>query len=402
MKALEGIRVIDLSMWAFGPSCGAVLADWGAEVIHVEDITGDPTRGILAIGGVYLPKGDFPWPFHLCNRGKKSLAVDLRKEEGREIIYKLCERSDVFLTNFIESTLKRLRVDYETLSKINPRLIYAHVSGYGERGEEKERPGYDYAAFWARGGIMGHLGEPGSLPPPQLPALGDQISALCLAGGIALALFHRERTGEGQKIALSLLGSAVWMNSWQVQAMLSTGEEYPKLSRKEATNPLWNYYRARDGKWFYLVCLQSDRYWDGFCKAIGREDLRDNPKFNTHEKRMENNKELISILDELFLTKDRDEWGRLFDENGVLWAPIQTCSEVVRDPQVIANEFIVEVEDPEFGKVKLVKSPLQMEKTPAAVEKTAPQFAQHNEEIMLELGYSWDEIKDLKEKGVIV
>jgi len=397
--ALEGIKVLDLTIWYLGPMCAGILGDWGAEVIHIEDVTGDPTRGIRAAGVV--PVGETNWPWEILNRNKKSITIDLRQERGQEILYKLAGRADVFVTNFLGSVLKRMKIDYESLSQINPKLIYAQGSGYGERGSDKERPGYDFTAFWARSGIMATLGEPGSPPTPQLPGMGDFISALCLAGGISTALFAREKTGKGQKVSLSLLGAGLWMGGSQAQATLSTGIEFARVSRKTVGNPLWNYYQTGDKKWIQLVCLQSDRYWPGFCKAAGRKYLEHDPRFDSHENRMRNNVALISIIDEVMLTMTRDEWGKLFDENGLLWGPALTYAEAINDPQVLENEYIVEVPHPRYGSIKLIASPLQFNRTPAKIRSTAPECGQHTEEILLELGYSWEDMLGLKDRKVI-
>jgi crotonobetainyl-CoA:carnitine CoA-transferase CaiB-like acyl-CoA transferase len=384
--SLEGIRVLDLTIWYFGPMCASVLGDWGAEVIHIEDITGDVTREAGRLRGV-VPVGGINWPWEFTNRNKKSITIDLRQESGQELLHKLIEKADVFVTNFLEGALKRMNADYESLSRINPKLIYAQGSGYGERGPDKEKPGYDFSAYWARSGIMATLGEPESLPIPLLPAMGDSISALCLAGGISTALFVREKTGEGQKVSLSLLGTGLWMGSFPAHAILF-GNEFTRVSRKTVLNPLSNYYQTGDKKWIQLVCPQSQRYWPGFCKAAAREDLEHDPRFNSHENRMKNNIILISIIDELMLTKGRDEWGKLFDENGVIWGTVLTYSEVVNDPQVLENEYIVEVPHPRYGSIKLIASPLQFSKTPAKIRFTAPECGQHNEEILFGLGYS--------------
>ena len=410
MKGLEGVRVIDLTMYVFAPAASVFLADYGAEVIKIEDVTGDPVRRNVPspsdsdsfVDSVYFTPTDVPWSFHLVNRGKKSLTLDLRQEEGREAMYKLVETADVFLSNLRNSALSRMQLDYETLSRINPRLIYVHASGYGEHGEENERPGYDYSAFWARSGIMAHLGEPTDDPPMALPGAGDMISGLVLGGAIGTALYIREKTGKGQKVALSLLGTALWQGGMPLVNQLVTKEEYPRQSRQKSINPIWNPYKASDGKWIQLVCMPSDNYWPGFCKAIDREDLKDDPRFSSRNNRTKNNTELIELLDEVFKTKTVKEWGRFLDENGVLWAPVQTYGDVVTDPQVAANGYIVEVDDPKRGKLQLLNSPVEFSETPAAVENPGPEVGQHNEDILGELGYSRAQIEELREKRVIV
>jgi len=409
MKGLEGVKVVDLSMWVFAPTAGAFLADCGAEVIHVEDLGGDPVRYNIPspsnpdafVDSVYYTPIDVPWLFHLVNRGKKSVTLDLRQEEGRAAMYKLLETADVFISTIRSGALSRIKMDYETLYKINPRLIYAHVSGYGERGEEKDRPGYDYSAFWARGGIMGHLGQPGEAPPTELPAMGDMTSGLALGGAIGTALYIREKTGKGQKVCLALLGTAVWQGGLPLVNYLVTGEEYPRLSREKAINAIWNFYQAKDEKWIQLVCMPSQKFWPGFCKAINREDLRDDPRFNSRDSRSKNNEELVTLLDGIFKTKTVKEWGKLLDENDVTWAPVQTNEDVAKDPQVLANGYIVEVEDPKHGKVKLLRTPVEFSETPAVVDKPGPELGQHTEEVLQGIGYSQEKIEELRSQGVI-
>jgi crotonobetainyl-CoA:carnitine CoA-transferase CaiB-like acyl-CoA transferase len=401
MLALEGIRIIDFTTWAFAPGSCAILADWGADVIKIEDPTsGDPHRGLFMVAGVGMPDINFPWEFD--NRNKRGMAVDLRTDEGKEILYKLVEGADVFVSNLQSAALEKLGVDYKTLSGINPKLIYAHGTGYGKEGPEATRAGYDYAAFWARGGIMRRIGEPGSPPPMALPGLGDSTGSITLAAGITLALLVRERTGVGQEVSVALLGTALWCNGITITGAGLLEKEPPRRSRKESPNPIYNSYECKDGKWVMLVCLQSDRYWADFCRVMGLEALEKDPRFGDMFKRVENCAELISILDESFITKDREEIGEAFDQNGILWTPVQTAREAVNDPQALANGFIVEVEHPTHGKFRNVASPIQFSKTPAGIRSNAPELGQHTEEILLELGYSWDDITAFKDAKAIL
>ena len=400
MMALEGIKIIDFSTWAFAPGASSLLADWGADVIKIEDpVTGDPFRGATTVNGMDLGEFNFIWEFD--NRNKRSVAIDLKTEGGKKIIYKLLGDSDVFLSNIPSDPLKRLGMDYDTLSKINPRLIYAHGSGYGERGPEYSRLGYDYAAFWARSGIMKSLGEPGSPPPMCLPAYGDHTSSIALAAGVVLALFVRKQKGIGQEVDVSLFGTALWCNGISIVAA-GCEKELPKLSRTETLNPLYNSYECKDGKWLMLVCLQSDRYWPSFCKVMGLEELEHDPRFGDLTNRAENCVELISILDKAFATKDREELGKIFDENGILWAPVQSATEAVNDAQATANGFVVEVDHPTHGVFKNVAGPIQLNKTPPSIRTIAPELGQHTEEILLEIGYSWEDISAFKEEKAIL
>lgn len=398
---LEGIRVLDLTQWVFGPATAAVLGDWGAEVIHIEDPNGgDPMRDLGSMAVIRM--ADVNFAFELDNRNKKSVAVDIKQKRGQEVMYQLVQKSDVFVSSLRKTALERVGLDYGTLARLNPRLIYAHVSGYGERGPDETRAGYDYAAFWARTGLMSSIGEPDAPPPTQRNGWGDQISGLSLAGGIALALFVRERTGIGQEVNLSLLGSGMWMGGILIQGALGTGEDFPQISRKMAGNPLFNTYQARDGRWLQLISFQTDRYWSGFCKAIGKPELEHDPHFDSHQKRCDNDVALISIIDEVMATRTVEEWGRRLDENGVLWGLVQNYLEVTTDPQVLANEYITEVNHPTRGRVKILASPIQFSKTPSTIRTTAPELGQHTEEILLDIGYTREDIVQLKNEKIII
>lgn len=398
---LEGIKVVDLTTWVFAPGACALLGDWGAEVIKIEDpTTGDPHRALVSVAGLTVPDINYPW--EVDNRNKRGMAVDLRTEKGKEIVYKLVAESDVFVSNIQTPAIKRLGMDYETLSKINPGLVYARATGYGRKGPESTRPGYDYAAFWARGAIMNNIGEPDSPPPMALPGLGDSTGSITLAAGVVLALYAREKTGLGQEVDVALLGTAMWCNGISIVGAGVSEERMVKRSRKDWPNPLFNSYECKDRKWIMLVCLQSDRYWSDFCRAMGLEDLEQDPRFDNMINRAANCTDLIGILDRTFQTRSLDELGREFDRLGILWAPVQTFEEAVNDPQALANGFIVEVEHPVHGKFRNVASPVQLGRMPPSIRRTAPELGQHTEEILLEMGYTWDDIISFKEAKAII
>ena len=397
---LSGTKVVEVSSWAAVPSCGVWLAEFGADVIRVEPIDGDPVRGVAQIGG-FIPLSDFNWAWELWNRSKRGIAVDLRQEQGRDIIHKLVAQADVFLTNLLPHIAERNRLDYETLRQLNPHLIYANITGYGLKGPGSGWHSFDEIAFWARSGIMSTLGDPDESLVPLRGAMGDHTASTSLLAGIALALYARERTGTGQQVDVSLLGCGCFVAGVDLQATLSTGEEIPRTSRKTADNPLYNFYQCKDGKWVQLVMFQSDRYWSGLCRALAREDLEHDSRFDSHRKRIENNKELILILDEMIATRTQGEWTPIFHENGLVWGPIQTMTEVVRDPCVLDNNYIVEYEHFSRGKLKGVGCPIQLSQNPTKLPHGAPEHSQHTEEVLLELGYNWDDISKLKEKKVI-
>lgn len=399
--ALEGIKVVELAIWAAAPGGGAILADWGAEVIKVEDPHGgDPFRGFLSTG-VGAAITSINGAFESDNRNKKSIAVDIRTEEGREIVYRLVERADVFLTNFRPAAVERYRMGYPIIRARNPRIIYVGLTGYGQTGPEKDRAAYDYAGFWARSGIMASMGEPDAPPPSQRPGMGDHTTSLGVIAATAAALFARERTGVGQEVRLSLFRTGIWVDSIDIQTVLLSRQDITRLSRKSVGNPLFNAYRAKDDKWLYLVMLQSDRHWPVFCQAMGREDLLQDPRFVDAAARRENGSALVVILDTVLETRTRAEWAGIFDAAGIFWGPVQTVEDVIHDPQARENKAFVPLDHPSGQKIELVASPIDFSETPASIRHAAPELGQHTEEVLLAAGYTWEDLAGLREKGVI-
>jgi crotonobetainyl-CoA:carnitine CoA-transferase CaiB-like acyl-CoA transferase len=401
--ALEGVKVLEVSEYVAMPAASAILADWGASVIKVENIKGgDPIRGLTSVEGFSVARDVHVW-WEQTNRNKKSIAIDLWQEEGREIVCKLAQNSDVFATNFTPPVIERFQIGYETLSKINPRLVYAHLTGFGKAGPDRDKPGYDYVAFWAYSGIMSRMGPPGTPPPPQRPGLGDNLTAGFITGAIAAALYAREKTGKGQALDFSLYNYGVWGLSMDIMPALIQGEELSRTDRKKVSNPLWNSYETKDGTWLYLMCLQSERYWPQFCRALGIEHLENDPNYHSHQKREQNNVELISIIESIISTRTYAELEDSFTKAGeIIYGRVQTPLEVVNNPQALANDFFPEVEHPSGRKIKLVASPAKFSETPASIRSTAPEMGQHTEEILLDIGYGWENIVSLKDKGVII
>ncbi|MBI4288775.1 MAG: CoA transferase [Chloroflexi bacterium] len=399
---LDGIRVVELTLFLVGPRAGSHLADLGAEVLKIEHPQGgDPMRTTTTNRGALPPMKDINFMFELENRGKKSITLDVGKEGGQEIAHRLVEQADVFISNFQVPVLKRLRMDYGALSAINPRLVYALCTGWGMRGPDKDRPGFDYAVF-AESGLAHSFGEPGGLPVQCRPGFGDHITAITLAYGIMAALYHRQRTGEGQLLHASILGSLIEAGALSLQAQLSTGEEVGPVSRKDMANALWNFYQTKDGQWLQFAMVQPDRHWHDFCAALNMEKYENDPRFSNHPTREANRHELIRIIDEVMASRTRREWLERFQGKNLIYAPIVPYSEVARNPQLTANDYVVQVEHQSKGSIPLVGLPVNFSRTPGRVRSGAPELGQHTEETLLDLGYTWEDIGGFKENGVIL
>ena len=403
-KVLEGIRVLEVAQWWFVPSCGGVLADWGADVIKVEHpVTGDPQRGLITSGLLPVGKGGFNFMWEQPNRGKRSVGIDLSSEAGRDLLYRLAESSDVFLTSFLPDARRRLEIDVEHIRARNPNIIYARGSGQGTRGPDAEKGGYDGAAFWARGGLAEAF--TGSVPHAeapvgQRPAFGDGIGGMTIAGGIAAALFKRERTGKPSIVDISLLGTACWVLSPDITSSPFI-PKFPSFNRKLAPNPVVNQYKTKDDRWLILIMLQADRYWADFCQHIDRPDLIEDERFAEGAKRFENREACVDILDQVFASRTLDEWRQKLDTLQGVWAPLQTPREIHDDRQVEANGYLPEVQGADGSTFKLASSPVQFDESPPDLA-SAPEHGQHTEEVLLELGVSWEEISQHKESKAIL
>jgi crotonobetainyl-CoA:carnitine CoA-transferase CaiB-like acyl-CoA transferase len=401
---LEGLKVVSMEHMEAIPAASVWLADWGAEVIKVEPLTGDMWRGTRRVRGtdtkVQLLGGSMQFAFEILNRNKKSLSLDLKQEAGKEILYKLMKGADIFMSNYEVGSLARLKMDYSTLSQINPGIIYASISGYGKVGPLKDEGGYDRVAAWARAGFQYMLGEPGESPPMQRGGMMDRTIAPHAVAGILAALWHREKTGKGQEIEISLYHSAVWTLALDIQAAL-IDRPMAKTARTEQQNPLWNFYRTKDNRWISLGMLVPDRYWANFCKVVGKPELVQDPRFAEMEARRKNCAELIRILDELFATKTIEEWEDILKGYDFIYSRIQSPEEVVKDPQALVNNFFVDLHHPAGG-INIIATPVTFNQNPAEVKHSAPEIGQHNEEILLEMGYSWEDIDKLKNQNIIL
>jgi len=399
VKPLEGIGVLEVAMYGFVPSAGAVLADWGADVIKVEHaVTGDPQRGLRQTGS-YRIEGDPNPNIEHANRGKRSIGLDMARPEGREVLYDLARRADVFLTSFLPSSRRRLGIDVDDIRAVSPRIIYARGSALGPRGTESERGGYDMTAFWCRGTSAASLTPPnvdGPILPP--PAYGDTISGTNLAGGIAAALLHRERTGQPSVVDVSLLGSGLWTMGHAVAISLHLDRPWvapPAGVHGAPANPLSGLYRTADDRYLSFVMLQPGKFWADVCRHIDRPDLADDPRFSPAEHLAANAAEAAKILQEVIARRPLAEWAERFATLAGPWAPVQDTLQAGSDAQVRANEYILPA-----GDLELVSSPVQFDVT-APDLSPAPEFAAQTEQILLELGLGWDRIAALKDAGAV-
>lgn len=393
---LEGIKVVEMGVWVAGPSCAAMLADWGADVVKIEPPEGDPFRGLFA-GLLDLP---FNPPFELDNRGKRSIALDLENEEALRVARELVNSADVFVTNMRPRVLKKYGLTYEELSDSNPRLVYCHVTGYGPDTDEGDRAAYDIGAFWSRAGVAASLVPEGREPPQQRGGMGDHMTGANAAGAISAALYSREKTGRGQKVAVSLLRIGVYMMGWDTNARLRFGIASAPYDRYHAVNPIINSFQDRDGKWFWLLLLQADRHWPDLLEALQAKHLGEDERFATIPARLENAEALVKELDAIINQKKLAEWSPIFDAHNVWFAPVNTVDEVVDDPVAIQAGAFVEMESPQ-GPVRQVATPADFYGTPVRPKEWAPELGQNTEEILLELGYDWDRIIALKDAGAI-
>ncbi len=403
VSILEGIRILDWTIWQQGPSATAMLGDMGAEVIKLEHVSGDPSRGILDILDKMV---DIPlsWNFYFeyLNRNKKSIAIDLKGPRGKEIVYRMIEKCDVFAQNFRKGVAERLGLGYEDLKKYNGKLIYATASGYGPDGPDSAEPSFDYMGL-ARSGIMNCLGEPDTPPTVITGGVADQMGAIMLAYGIMAAIIARERHGIGQMVDISHLGSMIHLQGLNVQAGLSIGQGLPKVYRSEAGNPLWNHYKCADGKWICLGMLQSDRYWHDFSAAMGISDLEHDPRFKDASSRKGNRTQLVRILDERFATLPRDEWVKILHDGGdFIFTIVNSIEELSQDPQALINRYIVNHPHPVHGNMKVTGFPVGFSGTPCSIHKEAPKLGENTREVLEKYcGYSRTEIEEmLKEKVV--
>ncbi|HMJ78884.1 MAG TPA: CoA transferase [Iamia sp.] len=401
---LDGIRIIEVASWMFIPSGGSVLVDWGADVLKVEHPeTGDPQRGLVTSGLLPGGAGAVNFMMEQPNRGKRSIGIDLATPEGHEVLMRLVEGADVFLTNYLPPVRRKLNIDVDDLRARNPDIIVARGSGAGPKGPEAEKGGYDGASFWARGGVAMTMPDREGWPPGQpTPAFGDVMGGMATAGAIAAALVKRERTGETSVVDVSLLATAMWQISPMIIASKLFGfSKIPQGDRTKMSNPGVGTYRTADDRYIALILLQSDKHWDDFAVRLEAPDLVTDPRFVDSAARAQNGPECIARLDELFGAQPLDHWKEVFATFEGVWSPFQTLDELYEDVQVVANGYLPAMTAGNGDEVQLVANPAQFDEEPVVVER-APEHGEHTELVLMEAGYDWDQISALKESGAIL
>jgi crotonobetainyl-CoA:carnitine CoA-transferase CaiB-like acyl-CoA transferase len=399
---LSGIRVVELAAWTFVPAAGAVLADWGADVIKVEHPeTGDPQRGLIS-SGLVTGAGGVNHFIEQPNRGKRSIGLDTSTPDGLELLMKLIETADVFVTNLLPDSRQRMGIDVEQVRARNPKIIYARGHGYGIRGDLSSQGGFDLAAYWARGGIGdAYSAGDGSYPPIQRPAFGDSYGGLAIAAGIAGALVKRERTGEPSVVDVSLLNAAIWQLGPDVVGAGVTGQDIPKFNLDEMPNPVASIYKTRDNRFIAFVLLQADRFWSDFCTRLGRPELIRDERFASAVARFGNRQECIAELRRSFESEDLSHWEKAFEGFDGVWDVMHTAHEVHSDPQVIANGYLPRVTDRKDNEFALAASPVQFDETPLALT-CAPDHGADTDALLAELGFNEDEIIEFKINSVVL
>jgi crotonobetainyl-CoA:carnitine CoA-transferase CaiB-like acyl-CoA transferase len=405
-KPLAGVRVLEVASHVFVPVAGAVLTEWGAEVLKIEHpVTGDPYRGLVTAGLHKTHNGIDP-SFQYANRGKQSIAIDLKVPEGRALLSRLVAESDVFLTNFRSAALATLKLEVDDVRADNPSIIYVRGTGYGTRGPDAERAGYDAAAYWTRTGMWSVFTQPDAeWPASPRPAFGDVMGGLTIAGAISTALYQRAVKGVAPVVDVSLLGVGMWQLQPDIMnvAIEPSGGATHAIARdrRESWNPLVGVYRTRDDRFVMLMMLDADKYWVDLCETIDAPELARDERFVDMAARRENSRACVDALDQVFASRDYDEWCKVLQRAKGAWAPVQTPVELLDDPQVIENEYLADVDMGSGASLTMVTSPVQFDGEAPAPTR-APEHGEHTELALLSLGLTWDDITALKDRNVIL
>ncbi len=400
---LKGVKIVEVGGAVAMPIVGMLVGSWGAEVIHVEPPgRGDNQRYSVARGmSGWSEPHQINYLWEHVDRNKKSITINLGSLEGQSILHKLIAGADVFMNNLRPYEMEKFNLTYKKSREINPKIIFANLTGYGQRGPEKNTGGYDSVAFWARSGVMDLMHDLDSAPNISRPAYGDHVTSLSLLAGIMAALFIRERTGVAQEVEISLYNTATWVLGFDVSSCLITGNDAKRPQRQTMGNPIRNVYSTKDRRWIMLGMTNSQHYWPGFCATIERPDLEKDERFATYENRMRNAGELIKIIEEIFLTKTYAEWVDILGAKRLVWSPVVTPLEVTRDEQALTNGFFVDWDHPDYGNIKVVNNPIKLSETKAEIRCKAPELGEHTDDILKELDYSEEDIGKMRTSGII-
>jgi crotonobetainyl-CoA:carnitine CoA-transferase CaiB-like acyl-CoA transferase len=391
------LKVVDLASYIAGPAATTILSDFGATVIKVEPPgTGDPYRYFYAMPPNPVCERNYAW--QLTNRNKRSIALDLKSPGAREVLVRLAQWADVLVTNYPPKVRKGLGLTYEEIAPLNPRLIYADITGYGSVGPEADKPGFDVTAYWARTGLMQVTHDEDSPPTLPIPGIGDHATASTLYSAIVTGLYRREKTGKGSHVTTSLIAEGAWAAAAWIEGGLNGARFYAQHNRKAPPNALLNPYRTADNRWLLLVAAQ-EKDWPGFIKAVGLATLLEDPRFTDKKARLKNAALLVEILDPLFATQPLQYWKRVLDEARVIFGVVQNAEEVINDPQMHLNGIFAPIKDPQIGARYTVNSPVQVAGVDKIPPGRAPRLGEHSDEVLRELGFSADEVSGLFATG---
>jgi crotonobetainyl-CoA:carnitine CoA-transferase CaiB-like acyl-CoA transferase len=394
----DGLKVLDCASFIAAPAAATVLSDFGADVIKIEPPgAGDPYRNLPNLPGYPISEHNYAWM--LESRNKKSLALDLAKPEGRDVLRRLVREADVFITNFPPPVRQRLGVTYEELGPLNERLVYASFTGYGERGEEANKPGFDSNAWWARSGLMDLVrADEDTTPARSVAGMGDHPCAMALYSAIVTGLYRRERTGKGSHVSSNLMANGVWASSVLAQAKLCGAQFQERRPRERALNAVTNHYKCRDGRWLILSLLNEEKQWPALTKCLGRPDLKDDPRFATKADRHARSIELIGIFDEVFAGQDLAEWRQRLDGNGLVFGVVGILDDIPSDKQMLENDVLVPFEG---SGILTVNSPIWVEGAGKTKPRHPPGLGEHSDEILHGAGYDEASIGKLRAAGVV-
>jgi crotonobetainyl-CoA:carnitine CoA-transferase CaiB-like acyl-CoA transferase len=391
---LSGIRVVDCATYIAGPAAATILSDYGADVIKIErPPLGDPYRYLYKVLGMPAAEQNYPWILEA--RNKRSVALNLADEDARAALLKLVAAADIFITNYQPQSLRKFRIEYKDLAPLNERLIYASVTGYGEHGEDAEKPGYDATGYWGRSGLMYHMHNGDAEPVQSVAGFGDHPTSVTLFASIMMALYQRQMTGRGTKVHTSLMANGMWSNACNIQAALCNAEFWPKWTRKNAINPLINHYVARDGHRLFFCLLDQPRDWPNLCRALEFPELIEDPRFSSPDARRENSAALIERMDQAFAKRDLEEWKPILKQRDLIWGPVPHSREIAIDPQPAENGVFAEI----APGLCTVRNPLNVEGVEKEAPRMPPELGQHTREVLRELGYAEEQIDALIARG---